>query len=53
MTNFQILMSFYQNPVVASRQSAAFFAQDQEVGGALPRRRYAQRGFGSKLKGWS
>ena len=26
--------------VAASRQSAAFFARKQEVGGALPRRRY-------------
>jgi hypothetical protein len=53
MTNFQILMSFYQNPVAATRESAAFFAHDQEIGGALSRRRCAQRGFGRKLKGSS
>ena len=33
--------AFFQNPVAASRQSAAFFARTQKVGGALPRRRYA------------
>src|ERR1039458_1263699 len=33
---------FFQNPsgVAASRQSAAVFVWKQEVGGALPRRRY-------------
>ena len=36
-------MKLFQNlaVVAASRESAAFFPQEHEIGGALPRRRYA------------